>query len=543
MVFFILSQQLEKKINIKHQQLHMAKQLAIRNKEIDKFYKDYKYDDSYAKYIRSIRKEKGIYTDCFYHTEVAKSHACKMDAEYVSKADSLLMSKNVFLDEQALERSKLILTAATDSTWEWTQCRYMLVLKFKLAVKQGSDAVTNLDRYVKTAFTPFSGVRDIPFGFYLFFVLLLIAVFSLIKMILETIFPIDYCPKDKQQSFWDLLEAYSSKPSPSKAFIYAINLSGADRRDVIDEAEGQDFTFVDLSVPSNHSTVPWCADHVVLLNFDHNIFDTESFRQKIIQLERLSRKDYSLILSSKLSPALIFEFYKGLIGREKDEADKMLLLKDISRFKQVLARFTITYCSLQDATKETDCLRSELKKELKPDVYLASLSEKLRLDNDAKWDIRSLWQIQTMAGEFYASLWNSCSIEEKIILHDLAKEALINMKNEDVLKVLELLQLKGLVVCEEEFRIMNASLANYILTSLPPEELSIIKATAKEKSSWQSFRIPLILMVVGIFIFLMTTQQALMENLTGILISLGAVASVFVKVSGVFGGKSDLPSS
>ena len=121
-----------------------------------------------------------------------------------------------------------------------------------------------------------------------------------------------------------------------------------------------------------------------------------------------------------------------------------------------------------------------------------------------------------------------------MILYDLSRNSLINIKSSEVIRILKILMEKRLVVINDYYRIMNRSFKNYILTNADPVELREMDRLAKQNDAWQSFRIPLIIFASGIVIFLIATQQHFLSNLSTMLVSFGAIAGVFLKVSGIF---------
>ncbi len=118
----------------------------------------------------------------------------------------------------------------------------------------------------------------------------------------------------------------------------------------------------------------------------------------------------------------------------------------------------------------------------------------------------------------------------------------MNIKNNDAYVPLRNLQEKGIVECKDKYTVMNESFRNYILTNVETSELEDTEIMKKRKTAWNSFRIPLILLASGIVIFLFTTQQALISNLYTLLIAVGAIAGVFIRISGMFSGKTKPPA-
>jgi hypothetical protein len=123
-----------------------------------------------------------------------------------------------------------------------------------------------------------------------------------------------------------------------------------------------------------------------------------------------------------------------------------------------------------------------------------------------------------MAENYYFSLWNSFSKEEKFILLDLAQDDLINTANE---KVIKNLIRKGVIVLNPNLQIFNKSFANFILESISEEESNQFELEARKGGIWNSYKYLVIFLVIIIVIFLSFVEEQAFTQLTGI-VSLGA---------------------
>ena len=349
-------------------------------------------------------------------------------------------------------------------------------------------------------------------------------------------------------SFGELLTSVS-KTEDWPAFTFAINLSGKDSASRKTEAKKLGFKCFEISCDTCTPDDFKKGDKIVILNFGFILRSVELFDTCIDLVEGfVNKKVEKIIISSYVSPSQIHEFYENYARLIPDENKREIITANLNRFKQLLIEFSVINCSLQPAnltTVEGDRISEIIQAELEKDVFLASLKPLILkyIENNKSVDEEDvILYIQKLATNYYEKIWNSCEIEEKILLFDLAEDSLVNIKNKDAYIPLRNLQEKGLVKCNDKYIIMNESFRNYILTNVETSNLENTEIMKKRKSAWNSFRIPLILFASGIVIFLFATQQALISNLYTLLIAVGAIAGVFIRISGMFSPKSKTPN-
>jgi hypothetical protein len=85
---------------------------------------------------------------------------------------------------------------------------------------------------------------------------------------------------------------------------------------------------------------------------------------------------------------------------------------------------------------------------------------------------------------------------------------------------------KGLIRRKEEsggqLVLLNPSFRNYVLTAIDKKELQQIQQSIKSEASWNEFRIPLLIVVVGVLAILMISQQQSYSRIIGYLTALAA---------------------
>jgi len=125
-------------------------------------------------------------------------------------------------------------------------------------------------------------------------------------------------------------------------------------------------------------------------------------------------------------------------------------------------------------------------------------------------------KIQLTSQHFYMYLWSSLTKEEKFILYDLAEDGLVNTC--DTLNLTMLIS-KGLIQRDGEgtLRVFNKSFRNFIITSIGYTESNKIKKEIKQNGNWNRWRTPLVIIILGIFSLLITSQQEVYTKVIGYL--------------------------
>jgi hypothetical protein len=121
--------------------------------------------------------------------------------------------------------------------------------------------------------------------------------------------------------------------------------------------------------------------------------------------------------------------------------------------------------------------------------------------------------LQEAAQPYYRSLWTSCSMEEKLVLRQLAEEGLVNPH--DRLALLSLMQ-KRFVVRDPAFRLMNESFARFVKRAVSAGTISQWERQVAG-TPWSSVRTAVITFAVAGAGFVVFTQQQIVSAWVGIL--------------------------
>ena len=123
-------------------------------------------------------------------------------------------------------------------------------------------------------------------------------------------------------------------------------------------------------------------------------------------------------------------------------------------------------------------------------------------------------KIAVLARSYYQTIWDGCTVDDKLVLVRLAKDGLVSNKNFDHL--LELLQ-KGLVRRDPGLRLLNESFGQFIEHTVSGADVQQWEE-AGGLSAWSvvKWMMPLPLLLLGGFLF--ATQRQSLSNVTGLVL-------------------------
>ncbi|MEP7372424.1 MAG: cache domain-containing protein [Chitinophagaceae bacterium] len=130
-------------------------------------------------------------------------------------------------------------------------------------------------------------------------------------------------------------------------------------------------------------------------------------------------------------------------------------------------------------------------------------------------------KIQALACKYYLATWHSLSYEERKTLYDIALDEMVNPSNRDIATRLAGLGLIIRLKNSAGYEIMSKSFRNFIFTQLDKKDVDSFQLEAAEKGSWRSFQLPILIVVIALSIFLLTTQK---DAFTNLVTYLGSVA-------------------
>jgi hypothetical protein len=142
-------------------------------------------------------------------------------------------------------------------------------------------------------------------------------------------------------------------------------------------------------------------------------------------------------------------------------------------------------------------------------------------------------EIGERAGGYYAGLWASCSLDEKILLFQLARHGLLNGKDR---RLVRRLMARRFVRRAPQLEIFSETFRRYILAAARREDLKHVAAT-RRPSRWKDLRGALAVLVIAFVLMLFATQQDLFKTANGLVTGLAAAVPLITKLLGLLGDR------
>jgi hypothetical protein len=246
-----------------------------------------------------------------------------------------------------------------------------------------------------------------------------------------------------------------------------------------------------------------------------------------VQSAPKTRKSIPLHLAGKLITGIRLCLNKGRASYKEPDADKIIRYTELQ-----LSDFLMKI--------DQECSHSDFLWDLRPTVltYIKkNVKEFMNFDFQTGRPVHQrkimarhftllfekiCLKIQSLSANYYLALWQSLNRDEQRTLYDIALDEMVNPANRDIASRLVDLGLVKRVPDIACYEVMNVSFRNFIFTQLDGKEVSILQADANGKGSWNSFQLPVLLVVIAIGVFLFTSQK---DAFTNMITYLGAAAT------------------
>lgn len=260
-----------------------------------------------------------------------------------------------------------------------------------------------------------------------------------------------------------------------------------------------------------------------------------------------------LVLTSEIDP---FEYLSQRLREKEDElretpiADanaRTQLQGEIGQLRTEIASWA---CALQEVWRVRDAIdRGMHTEQVRPELLLKlqaecgwsqslmQIAERLMARGDL--DDYSWREIVTFIGNeaepYYRSLWELCSSEERLVLIQLAQEGLVNPKRLDIA---QRLARRRLVIVDPRFKIVNESLARFVITAEPPERVTRWEHS-NAGGAWSRLGAPIYALAAVVITIILFTEQATFTSIlamaTGAAGSLATLRGLYANVTKVTG--------
>ena len=154
---------------------------------------------------------------------------------------------------------------------------------------------------------------------------------------------------------------------------------------------------------------------------------------------------------------------------------------------------------------------------------------RLRKELDPHADRKQLIdEIGERAETYYAGLWASCSLDEKLLLYHLARNGLANGKDR---RLVRRVIARALVRRDPNLELFSETFRLYVLRAGSAEELD--RRTAGLGSAWDQIRVPMFIIIVTFLILLFGTQKDVLTVSTTLATGLTSGIPLVIKLVGM----------
>ncbi len=294
---------------------------------------------------------------------------------------------------------------------------------------------------------------------------------------------------------------------------------------------------------------------VIIDHFHTSLWDPEIAEKKLRLLERLLAVDCRIVIHSEVNPLhyltmLSGDYVRGVANTLPDLGRWSAALDSFTRCREVLHEGTMRdelterllaihakALGVQSVDGNAERAMHALAAECWPDLELQRTAEKLA----ARRDIATLMledddylinQVLDLSEAHYRMLWSISGKDERMVLYRLATNGFASWRSHELVR--RLLH-RGLLYSDPSPRLMNQSFRRFVLDAELPE---VFEQWTQEDgaSAWVRLRTPMAVSLIGVFLFLFTTQPQLFSQSLAFTTAIAAILPTLIKVISVVAG-------
>ncbi|MFQ5676378.1 MAG: hypothetical protein ACE5G1_10810, partial [bacterium] len=555
MAFFKIAHKMELDLLIKHSQTRFAEQLENRADSINRRYAKINMPDKQADDFINKRLALGedsptefdIYGFPFTSVVLNSVHPLNPDhrVEEHHEFENNLAHLMLLYNETTIEIRELINDTAGDLKRHWERkegVKKIVLHKQDYYGDQCIEIASMLPTFLSYFWKPFENAPrwwpafQILLG--LFAVIVISGLFVLIRVTVRKLFLTDFA----------LMESPSSKLRLRNALL--INPPEGMKRKLVKQDDTHTINLVEVANEDRWSeTYPYsklpAGKTLVIDHFEHQMSLPESNSQKLRFLEELIHTHKkNVVLFSNVDPenfvfaqtngsdsdvngkrangnhSVLDVFHKTIVLDYGDAGD---LSEDFLKLKKEIAR-------IPDRKRRKHALQmcDLLYNECFPTSELHEICREMLQTRDFIFLDRAelITRIQDQADHYYRTIWLACAKEERLALIYLAKDGFANLTNRHVMQ--NLLK-SGLILRHPGFRLMNESFKKFILDER--DSGNVVKwARQNNTSSWGKLKMPFLIVLAGLLLFLFSTQPAAFKSTVSIISAVAAGIPALIKV-------------
>jgi len=546
--FFKYAYESEMKAFIKHGQFTFAAEIAKRDQAIRSQYANIDPPDKQStalstSFIKTrAARDWDIYDGFFFDTKhelVGSGNECHHEAT-VDWLSGLYKFVPLF-NQVSTERLGVLFTNVSHGCCEWEPA--LSHDRVVLHLDKNTDNETEWPwRHVNTLVPHF----EVPGpGWLALFIAAFFPFFVFVRFIVRKVFLLDvYKPNSRP------LQAFLSEPIDQNFFVVVDALFAEKRPLGHSNVYLNDLRQLANSPEWEHNAAKLVPDNATVLaldNFDYRLDDPEINEQKLSLLEKLLEKNKTLMIFSEAEPSK-YSFKNG--GNGNGDLD------DTGRWARVMSRFFTQYAEdTGDPQAFADRIKEERERILKTDLKgrsekeINELIDTLTAECEPKGPLQQiglqiltqksfvtlnrehlLHRIVNQAQPYYNHLWNSCSTAEKLTLFHLGKDRLLSHRDPDLERLLR----TELIVRDGDVHLLNDSFRQFVTSPEKMEFVGELEERTKRISPWHTLKIPILVVLVAITVFLFVTQRELYASSLAIVTAITTIIPAFFKVLTIF---------
>jgi hypothetical protein len=576
--FFVETSQLI----LRHQQSFVAKQTEKRNSGIDEYFNKYVYSDIGSEEkdkLKKDKKEQGLYSKIYLGTiaesKIYLDSIAEIDSTDKNKIPNWLSSDFYMLSWMFGEKNNQIpdlsRSKASDEYWEWLiikdkkkKGKLFSDKKLRFSYKTKSKRINEIDfetKYMESELPVKSPMWIGSWRLLLVYTLvILLSIFFLNLLLKRLLIKMFFNSKFITDKKYKLKHAITEIKDLGRNGVFVNKLGyEATKKYIKHAAESKDknnYHILEYGAAISKMTVQE-NDIYFYFGLSNNKYKLKS---ELEQISAFEKKCNTIIIVSNYTPKQIIKKFQSPFNNQITDEDLVIA----SQLKAFFTKYITYFIEEEESEIDTNDIKTKIiKDELSASNYLLDFKKilldlvadnikeikeqhpecegnKILLNKIHKEQYKDSYilKIKSLADSYYQHIWDTCTPEERFILFDLADDSITNLQNRDELMALIA---NGLIKHDNGFELMNKSFAQFIIDHTNINKLIFMEFEAKRKGGWNKFRLPLILIGLSIGVFIITTQQDLVSNLYGVLISIGGVIGIASRFNVMFnkgaGGK------
>jgi len=138
-------------------------------------------------------------------------------------------------------------------------------------------------------------------------------------------------------------------------------------------------------------------------------------------------------------------------------------------------------------------------------------------------------QVVEQGRAYHQALWATCSQDERCTLIHIALDGMISSSNKDVRRLMQ----RGLLARDPALRLMDESFRRFVISVSHGEDIDAWRQ-AGGGSTWELIKVPILLVLLAILLFLFLTQKELYDSTISLVSALTAGVAILFRFLGMF---------